>query len=79
MKKCIICQKYYDNIDSKKCPKCGYKLSDIIKPVNILIKDLETNNIEHSIFCDDRRQAEILMKSIGYDKDKIYLEIEELK
>lgn len=45
--------------------------------INILIKDIRTNKIEKTIPCDNRRQAEILIKHITFDKDKYYSETEE--
>jgi hypothetical protein len=78
IKKCIICQRYYDNIKSEKCPNSNYKLNDIDNPVNILIKNIKANKVEYTIFCDDRREAEMLIKFINYNKQNVYIEIEEL-
>lgn len=51
-----------------------------IKPqrvITILIKDLRTKETFKTIPCDDRQQAEILMKHIDFNKKKFFSEIEE--
>ena len=56
------------------------KIIPNIKPqptVNILIKDLRTKETFKTISCDDRKQAEILIRHIGFNRKKFFSEIEE--